>query len=243
MVSPPAHPDKPESEFWRRRRLIRESNLSAQQKLLLYIVADYAGDSGECYVGRTRLAADLSLSVRQVRYLIQSAERAGVVAVDVRGGRTNLYRIQWEGVQSVAGVQCTARVQPIAGEGCNPLHGGGAVDCTGGVQPIAPKHKENTQLTPKRTPKRARTRFVKPTVEEVKAFCSERKNAVDAERFHAYYESNGWRVGRSPMTDWRAAIKTWERNGYDDRRNGTADPTKVRGTDKSFANIPVVRLA
>ena len=56
-----------------------------------------------------------------------------------------------------------------------------------------------------------RKRFTPPSLEEVKAYCAERKNNVDAERFINYYESNGWKVGKNPMKDWKAAIRTWER--------------------------------
>lgn len=59
-------------------------------------------------------------------------------------------------------------------------------------------------------PKPKTTRFVKPTVEEIKAYCEERKNSVDAEKFLNYYESNGWKVGKNPMKDWKAAVRTWE---------------------------------
>lgn len=58
----------------------------------------------------------------------------------------------------------------------------------------------------------ARTPFTKPALEEVQAYCRERKNAVDPTRFLDHYESNGWKVGRNAMKDWRAAIRTWERN-------------------------------
>jgi len=69
-----------------------------------------------------------------------------------------------------------------------------------------------------------RARFVKPTLEEVKAYCKERKNNVDAERFYSYYESNGWRVGKNPMKDWRASVRTWERNGVDSESKKQATP-------------------
>lgn len=62
--------------------------------------------------------------------------------------------------------------------------------------------------------KQKRKRFVPPTLEEVKAYCAERKNNVDAERFIDYYTSNGWLVGKNKMKDWKAAVRSWERNGY-----------------------------
>lgn len=58
---------------------------------------------------------------------------------------------------------------------------------------------------------RTRKRFRPPTVEEVEAYCFERNNKVDAERFVDFYSSNGWRVGKNPMKDWKAAVRTWEK--------------------------------
>ena len=57
----------------------------------------------------------------------------------------------------------------------------------------------------------SKKRFRPPTVEEVEAYCIERNNKVDAERFVDFYASNGWRVGKNPMKDWKAAVRNWER--------------------------------
>jgi len=53
-------------------------------------------------------------------------------------------------------------------------------------------------------------RFVKPTAEEVEEYCTERGNKVNAQNFVDFYESKGWKVGGSPMKDWKAAVRTWE---------------------------------
>ena len=55
-------------------------------------------------------------------------------------------------------------------------------------------------------------RFIKPTLEEVKAYCQERGNNVEAEHFIDHYESNGWKVGKNPMKDWKATVRNWERS-------------------------------
>lgn len=57
-------------------------------------------------------------------------------------------------------------------------------------------------------------RFTKPTLEQVKQYCIERNNNVDCDRFVNYYESNGWKVGKSPMKDWKAAVRNWERSSF-----------------------------
>ena len=69
---------------------------------------------------------------------------------------------------------------------------------------IAPAPKAHIYLQP-------------PSLEEVASYCRERGNHVDPHYFHSYYESNGWRVGRNPMRDWKAAVRSWESNGLGDR--------------------------
>lgn len=57
-------------------------------------------------------------------------------------------------------------------------------------------------------------RFQKPTVDQVKAYCQERKNSINPEKWLAHYEANGWRVGKNPMKDWKAAVRTWEHSDF-----------------------------
>jgi len=54
-------------------------------------------------------------------------------------------------------------------------------------------------------------RFIPPTLEEVKKYCSERKNNVDAEKWLDFYESKGWMIGKNKMKSWKAAVRTWEK--------------------------------
>ena len=64
-------------------------------------------------------------------------------------------------------------------------------------------------------------RFIPPTVEEVRAYCVERRNGVDPEAFIDFYASKGWRVGNQPMKDWKACVRTWERrNGGNGNQRG-----------------------
>ena len=69
-------------------------------------------------------------------------------------------------------------------------------------------------------------KFVPPTVEEVAAYCLERKNKVDAAYFVDHYTSNGWKVGKQNMKDWKAAVRTWEKNGYNQpsKKQDAVDP-------------------
>ena len=53
-------------------------------------------------------------------------------------------------------------------------------------------------------------RFVPPSVSDVADYCRERKNGIDPAQFVNFYESKGWKVGSTPMKDWKAAVRTWE---------------------------------
>jgi len=65
--------------------------------------------------------------------------------------------------------------------------------------------------TPETPPTRKKSsRFVPPSLEEVAAYCAERGNLVDAERFYNYYTAANWYRGNTKIKDWRACVRTWE---------------------------------
>ena len=76
------------------------------------------------------------------------------------------------------------------------------------------KEKENEPPSETKREKQAkekRTRFSAPSVGEVADYCWERKNNVDPEVFVDFYSSKGWKVGKEPMKDWKACVRTWEK--------------------------------
>jgi NACalpha-BTF3-like transcription factor len=70
--------------------------------------------------------------------------------------------------------------------------------------------KDNTIKESLSNDKQKKSRFVKPTIEQIAKYIEEKKMHFDAERFFDYYESTGWMVGRNHMKDWKAACRTWE---------------------------------
>lgn len=71
---------------------------------------------------------------------------------------------------------------------------------------------QQTPTTPKERKKRSSSAFVKPTFEECMAYAQEKGYNWDVERFFNFYESNGWRVGRNPMKNWKAAMSNWNKH-------------------------------
>jgi hypothetical protein len=57
---------------------------------------------------------------------------------------------------------------------------------------------------------------IPPSLDEVEAYCKERKNGIDAQHFVAFYNAKGWMIGKNKMKDWKSAIITWEKNDKKD---------------------------
>lgn len=83
--------------------------------------------------------------------------------------------------------------------------------------------KPSVGLTPDVSQKK---KFSKPKIVDVQMYCYERKNTVDPHTFIDFYESNGWKVGKNPMKDWRAAVRTWEKRNQNGGHN--AKPSKLQ---------------
>jgi hypothetical protein len=73
--------------------------------------------------------------------------------------------------------------------------------------------------------------FIPPSLQDVKDYCKERNNSVNAEKWLSHYQSNGWKVGKNSMKDWKAAVRTWEDNSF-----GTSDYSNSRIDSKTDHN-------
>lgn len=69
------------------------------------------------------------------------------------------------------------------------------------------EHMENKDINKDRN-----KNFIPPTVEEVATYCRERCNSVVAQIWHDFYSAKGWMIGKNKMKDWKAAVRTWEKN-------------------------------
>ena len=76
-------------------------------------------------------------------------------------------------------------------------------------------------------------RFTPPSVEQVMEYCNHRQNGINAQNFIDFYQSKGWKVGKSKMIDWKASVRTWETNNKirneqnADKRNSKSEYAKL----------------
>lgn len=105
-----------------------------------------------------------------------------------------------------------------------------------------PVATEETPAEPQPAEKPKTKRFRKPTVEEIAAYCKEQGYFINEQRFFDYYESKGWLVGKSPMKDWKAAVRNWNKNNYEShssytpRMTSDQDQTQLEEITAYFAN-------
>jgi hypothetical protein len=85
---------------------------------------------------------------------------------------------------------------------------------------VNPNVNENLNLESKSKSKL----FIKPTIDEIKNYCLERKNNVNAESFSNYYEARGWKLKGIQMKDWKACVRTWEQNNNNFTNNNFKKP-------------------
>jgi biotin operon repressor len=113
------------------------------------------------------------------------------------------------------------------------------------IEGEAPKETmQATKSFQKDNPSPAAGRFQKPTADEITGYLEDlyiepqwqpRFRALPgttAEEIHDYYEANGWKVGRNPMKDWRAACRNWLKNNEKFNRSNTNSNAKPTSTTK-----------
>lgn len=173
--------------------------LDIYETVILAVIYGFSQDGTSTFCGsQNYLARKAQCTRRKVINALATLVDKGLlekIDKDVRGVKLCEYRV----CTSFTGCECHS-------QGVNNVHKG----CECGAHNNTSENIDNN-ITLSNAHTRTRERFRKPTVEEVAEYCRECGNGIDAEQFCAFYESKGWMVGKSPMKDWRAAVRTWER--------------------------------
>jgi hypothetical protein len=175
--------------------MLTDLHLKGNELVIYACIYGFSQLEGQVFSGSLQYLADWTNSTRQgvVKCLKSLIEKGYLEKAD----------------KVVNGVKfCEYRATKFNGV-CNKVVQGMQQSCTGGVQQSSPNNLDIDNLEDKKI----YTRFVKPTLEEVTAYCLERGKGVDPQKWYDYYSANGWKVGKNPMRDWKAAVRTWERSG------------------------------
>ena len=190
--------------------IIRRRDLSDGAKVLLLYLLSCSDDWDFSVKG---ISACLGISTGAVSSRLQELQKAGYVEVKrFKTDKGILSSCKWEVFESPRSknlnVDETTENSPRSNSPNVDLPN---VDLPN-VENLNAKEIPNIRITKYKNNQRKNILFRKPTFEEVDAYCQERQNGIDAEQFIDYYESKGWMIGKNKMKDWKASVRTWERN-------------------------------
>lgn len=191
-----------------RRFMSTELGIQSKNEMLLYALIYSYSDGGSAFYGSTEyLAKRLGSSKSRIIKVLNEMVAKGLI-IKKTAGRFNFYVTNYNYVcnteEPTVSVQHPTRCQ---------------IDTESSVVPTPNNINNNINDTI------SVKRFVKPNVEEIEHYCKERNNSVDAQQFFDYYESKGWKIGKSPMKDWKAAVRTWERNNFNNNKSVPEEPS------------------
>ena len=186
--------------IWIPKEVYLDSRLNALDKIILVEVDSLDnGDTG-CFASNKYLADFCQCSQTKVSNSISKLVEYGYLEQAGFDGRNRILKSRLTKIDNQPYKNCKADLQNLRHNNIyNNINNNINNNIVDEPQKPAPK----------------RERFIPPTIEEVEAYCKERNNNVDAIKFVNYYEANGWKVGKNKMKNWKASVRTWERNNYD----------------------------
>ncbi len=166
---------------------------------------------GSLVTSLATIAGRNGLTIQQVRTALNKLEKTGEINKQATNKNTLIIVLNYERYQEFEDIENVSNQQ------------------TDNIQPTNKQQSNNKQSTTnknvkninndknvKKEEEKPAKRFTPPTLKEVQAYCFERNNNVDAEKFIDHYTANGWLVGgKSKMKDWKASIRNWERMSFD----------------------------
>lgn len=174
---------------------------------------DYGRFDGRAAIIKNRLfPLKESLTTKAVSEAVKKLANAGMVVLYEFEGKPYLYLPTWNDHQTVRAKRSRFPEPDESAKSsasiCKQMNADVTVIQSNPNPNPNPNHiRESTRAS----------RFTPPSVEEVAEYCRERENIVDAERFCDFYASKGWKVGKEPMKDWKAAVRTWEKRDSEEK--------------------------
>lgn len=172
--------------IWIPIEIWQDKSLSWNEKILLMEIDSFTSKGHECYISNEYIEDLLGVTERCARKYMSHLKEIGYVR-EVRFDGRKRY------VESLISFRAERN------------------DCSGQDGTFVPHNNIENNINNNTLSNKGGHRFQKPSLEDVRAYCIGRSNKVDPEQFYDFYESKGWMVGKSPMKDWRASVRTWEK--------------------------------
>ncbi len=207
---------------WVYKSVVSDPHLTHADVRVYSALASFDSKNHEIFPSYDTLSELANVSRRKTLESIKNLVLVEYISVEKGGGRkiSNQYIL----LKKPKGCKfCTVseRVQKTTQKG--------AENDTERVQSVASNKNKEQEVYKER---RKTNRFIPPSLNDIKNYCKERGNNIDAQGFLDFYESKGWLIGKNKMKDWKASVRTWE------RRNGFSKPDEV---EEERAQLPDIQ--
>lgn len=183
------------------KAVMQSQDISISAKALYAYFCSFTGAGCSCFPSQQKISFDLGVSKDSLNKYIRELKEAGFLKVEQEKTNGRFSRNIYTLPDTKLPYTKISDTEDFVHDNLNTKNNSIKNNS------IIKKNSNKKSMSDKPT----QPRFIKPTVDEVKAYCEERKNNVDAERFVDYYTANGWKVGKNQMKDWKAAVRTWEK--------------------------------
>lgn len=183
---------------WIPKEVWLDTRLNALEKVILTEIDSLDNGEKGCYASNEHLAEFCQCSKTKVSTAIKKLIDCGYIYVQNFDGRKRELKSRLSNFERQNDKKCKAEYQILKESNIDNNTNNNTVSNNIG--------DNNTPKTEKKE------RFNAPTVEEVQEYCTERGNNIDAQHFIDYYSARGWMLGKNHIKDWKACIRTWERN-------------------------------
>jgi hypothetical protein len=192
---------------------------------------------GSFVTSSLKLAEELHLSRQQIRHAISNLQTTNNITIKTTNRFTVITVLNWAVYQG-GELNETTNKTTINLFDLQPTNNQQTTTTKEYKELKELKKEELKEIDTKKSPRKREPRtFVKPTLEEVIEYCKERNNNVNAQKFIDHYESKGWVVGKAPMKDWKASVRTWENNGYSNGNNAKPESKPLDTANDGFTYI------
>jgi DNA-binding MarR family transcriptional regulator len=175
--------------------VLKLGDLNLRQKLLLGLIISFDGEQG-LKVGNEELSVLLDVWPSRVSRLLKSLEEKGYVRIENPQSRHRVVHLLQSAKvdDALLATKRTSKTGALA---------------TLSTPTVAQSSNINKRTETLSNKERVRSHFQKPTSAEVSEYAQSIGYALDGAYFCDRYEAGGWLVGRSPMKDWKAVVRTW----------------------------------
>ena len=194
----------------------KDKNLSWNEKLLYLEIDSFTSNDKDCFISDEYIANFLGINTTNANKTLSSLIKKGYVIKTRFDGR---HRFVKAALPTSTTLSCHEQ---------QPSHA-----CDSDILNSSNKNNNITNTITINEKEKKSKGFVKPTIQEIQAHILEKGYTFDAEAFYAFYESNGWKVGRNPMKNWKMACTTWAKNNRNNNNNNYGRETitdKIRRT-------------